>query len=522
MRRVLFALLLARSAAQAEPITMSITEVAGELAFVDAGEESALKPGMPVTAGTRTGVVVEVNAKTAAVRLTGAAIGEQLTAIPDAPPTPSKLADSTGQWPAPILPATQETPSVIPLRGASDDRRVSLAIIGHAFGTAGQGNRRGEGELRVIGSFELLRERPLGADLDASARVYAKGFDRVRPPILVRAASLRYGDPTSPDLALGRLHYATTGLGLLDGGRASLKLGSKYELAAFGGLVPDPIDGKPTTTASRFGTEFVYDDRESAYRPRLAIGAHGSTWRGELDERRLNVVATAVVGGTWLDAWTEVSSFAADNPFGASQIEVTGAGASVEWRRRDAHLGADITYIVPERSLRIAELIPEWLCTRVPLAAGMAEPCTGTDRFGAATIAGGVRGDAWALDGALSLAYTSALATTFAPSGYLRGEWRRGIGSVHATASGGRTYFGDWVSGEVGAAIAPTRKFDVGLAYRPERLDETPFDAVVIHSIVADARASVTPALDLGAFVLTSFGANREVLAGMLTFALRR
>jgi hypothetical protein len=511
--------LLLASTASADPIAMHVTDVAGKLAYVDAGADNALKPGMPVLLADKPiGTIIETNAKTAAIEITAqVAIGDSLSAQSEAPPPEPKLDDNTGQWPAPVLPASEDKPAAIPLAMMSTSR-VQLAIIGHALGTAGQGNRRYEGELRAIGSFQLLAERPLGFDLDASARVYAKGFAGDRA-FIARAATLRYGDPSSPDLMLGRIHYASTSLGILDGGRAALHF-DNFEVAAFGGLVPDPITNHPDTTASRFGTEFVYDDPDGELRPRVAIGAHGSTWDGELDERRLNIVASMVAGGTWLDAWTEVQNFAPDNPFGASQVEVVGAGASVEWRRRDAHLGADLTYLVPERSLRILALIPEWVCTKVPNS-GTPETCTGEDRLVASTASAGIRGDAWSVDGAASIAYTREAAKGVGGSGYLRGELRSGITGVHVTASGGRAGFADWVAGELGATIAPSKKFDAGLAYRPERLDEKSLDPIIVHSILADLRATIAPQLDLGLFTLASFGSGREVIAGLLTFAYR-
>lgn len=511
-------------------VSMHVTEIAGSVAFVDAGDADGLAAGMPVRFEPARGapVVLAVNAKTAAIELGGAtaAVGDALFATRATPRVSPKLADNTAQWPDPVLPASRgASPAEIPL--GLGERRVAITIIGSTFGAVGQGYRRGDGELRAIGSFELVDDAPLGADLDAGARVYSDGYAHSRTPLLVRAALVRYGDPSSPDVAIGRLRYAATSLGMLDGGRAVLHY-RDLELAAFGGLVPDPISGKPDTTASRFGTELIYRDDHSALRPRIAIVAHGSTWDGKLDERRVNVAASIVHGGTWLDTWAEVQSFAHDNPFGASGVEVVGAGASAEWRRSDAHVGADLTYLVPERSLRIAALVPEWLCTRLPdLSTAGPERCAGGDRQLASTVSGGVRSGAWAIDGAASIAYQHATEITVGGSGYLRGELRRGIGSVHATASASRAAFATWISGEVGAGIAPSRRVDATIAYRLERLDEKPARLVfgttpdLVHSIVADVHATITPTLELGIFTLGSFGANREVLASLLTLAWR-
>ena len=514
-------------------IEMHVTAIAGDLAFVDVGEAD-LAPGLPVELVSRSPsgrgaprpVVLEVNARTAAVKLDGAivAVGDMLETERDPMPHAPLLADNTGQWPDPVLPASQDTPSSVPLGGPSQDRRFSLALVAHAFGAVGQGYRRGEGDVRVIGSFELLTARPLGADLDASARVYAKGYTSERAPLFVHAATLRYGDARSPDAAVGRLHYASSSLGMLDGGRAALHVG-RLELAAFGGLVPDPINGRPSTDASRSGTELVYRDDVSAFRPRVALTMHGSTWQGKLDERRLDLAASIVRGDTSLDAWTEVQSFVGGNPFGASAVEIAGAGASVEWRDRRAHLGADVTYLVPERSLRIAALIPEWLCTRVP-DSGPPEACTGDDRFVASTVSAGVRGDRWAVDGAGSITSTREAKASMGGSGYLRAELRHGTQRAYLAASGGRASFADWISGELGVGIAPSKRFDATLAYRPEILDEQPRIKIfasteLVHSILADARLTVLPSIDVALVVLSSFGARRDVLAGLMTVTWR-
>ena len=154
-------------------------------------------------------------------------------------------------------------------------------------------------EARVVGSFDRLTDRPLGADVDASLRLFGSGWDSgSRAPVFVRAAMLRWGDPADPSLAFGRLRYAATSVGMLDGGRVAYRSGN-LEVAAFGGVVPDPVSGAPDTAASRFGTEVTYD-APSAWHPHLALAAHGSTWNGQLDERRLSLAASANHGATWL------------------------------------------------------------------------------------------------------------------------------------------------------------------------------------------------------------------------------
>jgi len=511
------------SIAAADPMVLHVTEIAGDLAFVDAGADAGLAANQDVQIGQARYTVVEVNAKTAAVRVSSAvAIGATGSAAPATPPKPLALADNTGQWPRLVPPAEGQQPNVVPSDPAAvATERVRLAVIAHGYGTLGQGHKRGYAELRVIGEFALMQDHPLGLDVDVAARAYAQGYTAdARVPLFVNTATLRYGDPISPALAIGRLHFAATTLGILDGGRAALHAGH-VEIAAFGGVVPDPITGKPDTTATRFGGEMIYDDTQSELRPRIAIVAHGSTWDGKLDERRLDVTASAVVGGTWLDGWVETQQFPSGNPFGAKAFEVTGAGASIEWRRRDAHAGIDATYLTPERSLRIAALIPEWLCTRVPQAPGTPEPCTGDDRFVSSTLSGGVRGAHWALDAAASIAATRALESSLGGSGYLRGEYRSGIVALHATGAGGKAEFANWESVEAGIGIAPSRRFDAEVSYRPEWLHEEAGSAVMMHAVVADGRVAIAPSLDLGMFLLASVGGSQDVFAALTTLAWR-
>src|SRR5439155_5782905 len=180
---------------------------------------------------------------------------------------------------------------------------------------------------------------PLAADLDIALRGFSRGVaSPTRTPLFVRAAQLRYGPTTDPSLVVGRLRYAASALGMLDGGRVAAHVGA-LELAAFGGLVPDPLGGRPDTGASRFGGELIYDDATSPWQPRLAITAYGSTWSGKLDERRLTAVASTGHDSTWLSAWAEMQQFAADNPWNAPALDLTGAGATVEWRKHGNHVG---------------------------------------------------------------------------------------------------------------------------------------------------------------------------------------
>ena len=153
---------------------------------------------------------------------------------------------------------------------ASAAGRAHVTVIGHGFGAADRTGVAGEAEARVIASFDLMTGAPAR---DRGRRRGARlrdGANRgARTPVFVRAAQLRYGDACDPQLAIGRLRYAASSVGMLDGARARIRTG-KLEVGAFGGLVPDPISGKPDTGASRFGAEVAYDDPGGRWQPRVA------------------------------------------------------------------------------------------------------------------------------------------------------------------------------------------------------------------------------------------------------------
>ena len=358
---------LAAARAAAEPVAVKVVDLAGGAAYVSPGRAAGIVPGTKIRLRGVELVVVEVTEKTAMLRVDGVrvAIGDPGTADVkpgaaaavrrlDKPRPPEAF---SGQWNEPVLPATQQHPGAVPLGAAGASGAAHVTVIGHAYGAAAREASGASAEARVIAGFELMHDRPLAADLDVAARWFSDGYDRTtRTPVLVRAAQLRYGDPSDPRLALGRIRSAAASVGMLDGGRASARVGA-VEVAAFGGLVPDPLSGKPDTGASRFGGELTYDARDAAWQPRVAVAAHGSTWNGALDERRLSLDASAGRGALWLDGWGELEAFAADNPWGARSVELTGAGATAQWRRHGTYAGVDLTFLRPERSLRLAQVV---------------------------------------------------------------------------------------------------------------------------------------------------------------------
>lgn len=518
-------------AAAAETVPVEVIEVAGDVAYLRPGRAAGVAPKTPVELGGAILVVFEATEQTAAVRLDGAVVAVGATGTADATreaaaevarrAAPRPLDAFRDQWPDAIRPATAQRVARVPLGAGGQAGRAHVTVIGSAMGAIQRGGSAAQGELRVISSFELMQDRPLAADLDLGARMFADGATGARAPVLVRAAQLRWGSASDPRIAIGRLRYAAASIGMLDGGRASFRRGG-LEVAAFGGLVPDPVSGEPATGASRFGAEASYE-ADDAWRPRATITASGSVWNGRADERRLAASASAGLGGLWLDMWTEAQLFSADNPWGADGVVITGAGASAIWRQRGSHLGVDLGFLRPERSLRLAASLPAgWSCSDAPGPTAADGACGADDSWTTATASAGHRGAWWSLDAVGFLGRTRGAAASFDRSGYLRGELRRGVHRLVLGGSAGHTAFASWTAGELGAGTTPSRPFDAELRYRPELLDYAASTGpVVVHGLALDLRYAASATLDLATSAVAATGADRDALVVSLTLAWR-
>ncbi len=520
--------------ASADPVTIKVTEIAGDVAYLAPGRAAGLVPGTKIMIAGRELVIAEVTENTAAVRLdatTRLSVGDAGTAnvTPGAAAATTKLPKPrpneafVGQWPDPVRPADTQSPKAVPLGSGRDPGRAHVTVIGTGFGAIDRSNTVASGEGRMIASFDLMSERPLAADVDVAGRLYSDGANKQsRTPLLVRAAQVRYGDARDPQFALGRLRYAASSVGMLDGARAAVHRGN-LEVAAFGGVVPDPLSGKPDTAASRFGGEVIYDLAASAWQPRVAVTAHGSTWSGKLDERRLSVVASASHASASFDGWAEIENFASDNPWGASSVELTGIGASGEWRKHGRHLGVDLTFLRPERSLRLAAALPpEWLCTLQPGQGVTGTTCSGSDYWASATGSAGLRTSKFAVDAIGSVGESKGVYQGLDASGYVRGELFLGTARLEAGASGGYADFVQWMSGEIGVGYAPTHRVDGLIRYRPELMNYSASTGPIqLHSIVADGHYAMSPLLDLGLSVVGTTGASRDALAVLALIAWR-
>lgn len=537
MRRAMIASAIVIAAvrpAAAERVNVKVVDVAGGLAYVNQGRTAGLVRGTKIKFGRVELAVVEVTEATAVVELgtTVLAVGAGGIAeiTPGATTTLRVLAKPrpaeafVGQWPDPIAPATEQDPKAVPLGAGRPSGRAHVTVIGHGFAVADRKSTDAAAEARVIATYDLLTERPFAADLDVAGRVFRSGANGgARVPVFVRTAQLRYGDPYDPRFAVGRLRYAASSVGMLDGARATARI-SHVEVAAFGGLAPDPISGKPDTGASRFGTEAVYDDATAPWQPRIALTGYGSTWNGAVDERRLAMVASANRDTISLDGWAEAQAFPSTNPWGAKAIEITGAGATAQWREHGMHLGGDLTFLRPERSLRLAAALPpEWLCTRQPQPGDVPdEACTGGDSWASASLSAGARGAHWAVDALGSVGRTKSVTTTFDSTGYLAGEVRFGPQRLLAGVSAGRSSFARWTAAELGVGYVMSRRFDIAARYRSELLDYVAATkATLLHSAVIDLHYAMSTSLDVAVSAIGTTGADRDAAALLTTIAWR-
>lgn len=529
--------------AHADKIEVKVTEIAGGLAYVTPGADAGLRPGQTVAFAAGELAIVEVTATTAVVRIGTTAIGVgdrgSVTGVAQAGaqvsrmPPPRPPSTWTAQWPAPVLPSTQQSPVAVPLGQGRPPGRLHARVLATGMFTprsSSSGERRsiggdGDARARLIVSYDLWQGRPLAADLDVTGRLYSRGFDTAagRTPIAVRTAQLRYGPAPDPTVALGRLPWAATGVGMLDGVRAAAHLGA-FELAGFGGMIPDALDGKPSTDAARFGAEAIYDDPRGAWQPRVALTAYGSTWNGTLDERRLAAEAEVSHGGVDLDGWVEAQQFPGDNPWGAHSVELTGAGLGGEYRRRGIHAGADVAMLRPERSLRLAAQLPaSWLCTR-PLGTSDPGACVGDELWAWATASAGFSTRRFAIDAGGSVGTTHGTERFVDASAFgrleLRGLPRRG--RIFGGGWFGRTTFVDFAGGELGAGGAITTGLDVTASYRPEVLAyEARTSTWLTHTGTLEVRWSNRVDLDVGAAAIATTGPDRSTLTLLATLAWR-
>lgn len=378
-------------------IPVSVVEIAGTQAYVKPGSSGGVLRGAKVTLHKKEYAVVQTTASYALID-TGKDVvregdkGEAsiVTEEQDKPaelPKPRPLDTWKSAWKEEAPPASTQTPRYVPLGADDRDRRwdVRLSTAVGALLPLGRGTGIARAEINARVHAEPFQV-PLAFDLDLSLqRWFASDIDAragadARPTIWLREALVGYGKG-GYYAGIGRMRYAASTLGALDGTRVRAPLGGGFTIGAFGGGLPHPLSGAASLAAQRFGIEGTYSRPDLDVRPEAALVMHGSTFEGSLDERRVSGMFGLYPGHSRFGGHFEVSSFDRDNPWRASPIELTAAGLDASIRAGIFQIGGRFDLRQPVRSRWLASFLPTWwFCRTVPAAPGAAgpQPCDGS------------------------------------------------------------------------------------------------------------------------------------------------
>ncbi|MEZ4335310.1 MAG: hypothetical protein R3B82_01665 [Sandaracinaceae bacterium] len=494
----LLALLLVCAPAEAQRrrgrgVAVQVTDVAGGRVYLSPGSEAGIHPGAEIVIGrarfrvvavTASHAVVERGDASVAVGARGRAQVRQTTETgePERLPPPPALETYEGQWPAAARPSESQEVDHVPLGGSLGHARQLLLDIsarGYAFvPLRGGGDPIGRGELRARVHAQPWLELPLTLDADAAVALWlGDTLDSgpgaaSRPNLRVRELQIAYGQQSDFYAALGRMRYAASTLGQLDGLRVQTPALGPLTIAGFGGFVPDPRNGEPAFNVGRFGLEATIRDLESELRPVVTLVAHGSVYDGEIDERRISGAFHLYPGESHIGGYVEVSAFDADNPWNVDEVAVTAASLDTTLRFDWFRVGARASMRMPERSKWLAALYPQsFLCTPIPDATGGTDPCDGfMDMRILGNLDVGVEVDDIALTGGATVIHTGTDGQFDQVAAFLAFRATRILGYGHldvsATASSG--YFLETLAlrATVGVAAIP-EVLDVSLRYRP-------------------------------------------------------
>lgn len=472
-------------------VEVRVVEVAGGRAYLTPGGESQLRVGDQVRIGGVAYPIVARNSKHAVIALgrrelepgqrgfvlVQAAATETFAARP----APRPLEAFASQWRPPSLPAETQRPRFVPLGTMSDARRNRAAFrvdYQRIEPLSGPGLAIDRTRLRALLHAEAS-SLPLSVDADGFAELWRaddlaeRPQNASRPVFNLRQLELGYrGDAVQA--ALGRLRYASSTLGTLDGGRASAALGEHWSVGAFGGTLPNPLDGSWASDAARFGAELNWQDEASTARPRANLTLQGSRYLGQNDERRISGFVEAYPDFGRLGARAEVSFFDPGNPWAAATSELTALGADAALRFGSLRLGAAFDLRRPERSLWLAAFLPQgYFCTRRPSAGVVPnEPCLGGDARYATVLNAAWDGSSWTLDGGATFT-TSRPAVIEQSTGFLHFQERDLFGVLRLDAGASASH-GSWIDSaalELGAGAPLARdSADLSLYYRPSIL----------------------------------------------------
>ena len=473
-------------------VRVTVQEVAGGRAYLSSGEDEGLHVGARVRFGRRRFRVVGTTSHHAAVEvdqhpLAPGSRGVALVRVADetggvvrdeVPP----LTAFRGQWRPATRPAAGQTPEAVPLGEGLADRPVTAVVTADVtsilpLDDRGQAIHRLELGGRV--HAEPWTSAPIVLDGDAALRLWlgipdGSPGDRSRPYLLVRRFEAGYGDSRSPELhaAIGRLASAARGAGSLDGVRVRTPRFSGFTVGAFGGVIPDPLDGIPLLTSSRFGVELTYENDEARLRPMISAVGQASVFEGQLDEKRARVDVEIFPGESRLGAHSELSLYDADNPWSAGTSELTSAGLDGQVRAGIFEVGARVDLRRPERSLLLDSLLPAgFLCTTDTGADPGTEVCdVDRDPRYLFELDTGIRVGSWDLGVGSTYIRSGAREEADQVGGFVRTRLSRigDAGFVDLRAEGYRGHFVDSYGGRIETGL---QLFDdtleVALHYRP-------------------------------------------------------
>jgi hypothetical protein len=507
----------------AQRIDVKVIDVSGGMAYIEPGEDAGLRIGAQVTLGSAQLKVVAVSQKSAAVELGKATVSvgdrgsarvvTRAAASVERLPPPRPLSAFRGQWRAAKLPAASQSPRPVPLgkSGAAGILRGALFAQGELVQPK-DGESFATGWLGARLSVEPLA-RPAGLDAEGALLLWAgdglAGPDAVHRIGRVRELRLRWGGAGDPRVALGRLRWASMLAGPLDGVRVAAPLAGA-SLAAWGGTIPDEISGRPSTDSSSFGVEVAYDRPDRPLRPRAVLSALGTTFDGTLDERKLAAEVGVEGERAAAGGHVELASFPGADPWNAPTLELSAAGVDLSAISGGAHAALGVGARRPERSRRLAALLPpEWLCRQEPRPPGEIEPCAEAPLRSGANLTAGWRRGAFDLDGGVSAYHASDADIAAEVSGFAAAGLRdiAGRGRFQLDADAGRIDFVDWIGGggALGADILRER-LDLSVRYHLTLLR--------YQASVADAREHRTGVRAHLQLASTDLTADGEVVRG--------
>lgn len=475
------------------PLELHVVEVAGGRAYLSPGPGRGQRIEDHVSVGRRRYRVVASSAKRVVVEmLDGSLKRGQRALVSTTPrvaqtfatrPAPPSLHAFEDRWGEPVRPATAQAPRFVPLGAATHSRRSrTLVVLDHSRiePLSGPGVAISRTRLRAALHVELARA--LAVDADAVVELWqaddlaGRRGDASRPLISVSQLGLQYHGE-SLQAAIGRLRYAASTLGTLDGARASTAIGNGFGVAAFGGTLADPRDASPRTDASRFGAELLWHGDLARAPTRASLTAQGSSFEGRLDERRLTATFESYPEFARLGARAEASFYERDNPWNAQPAELTALAGDAALRAGALRFGASLETRRPERSRWLGAALPAgYFCvTATRAGSGVDEPCVGGDMRAMTALTAAWDSVAWTIDAGAS-AVTTRLTSAERATAFVTLRCRDLFGFLRLDA-GGTLSSGSLLESAalnlgLGAALLE-ETLDASVYYRPNVLHYT-------------------------------------------------